>query len=73
MKVSKVHNRYLAHWGTDLTRKRENNLVVFGLLWFGRNVSWWAVPCLSSSSLQHVGTLPAAFARPSHLEQEARE
>lgn len=48
LKVSKVHNRYLAHWGTDWTWKSENNLVGFGLLWFGRK--WWAVPCLSSTA-----------------------
>lgn len=73
MKVSKVHNRYLAHWGTDLSRKSENNLVFLGLLWFERNVRWWAAPCLSSSSVQRGGALPAAFARPSHLQQAARE
>lgn len=56
LKVSKVHYRYSAHWGTDLTWKNENNLVVSGLLWFGRK--WWAVPCWAAAQVGTVHPVP---------------
>lgn len=53
----------------NINKLKQSSQQIFHLTWTsGKHLVWqevWAVQCPSSSTLQHVGALPAALARPS--------